>query len=62
MKTKKQIAVELHDKLLAELVALEIKTRVFRLENKNKQKEVFMVERDIKQTEISILEDYIKLL
>lgn len=56
MKTEKQIAQELHDKLLAKYVELDNEIEFLRLEQKDKEKEKVMIERDNLETRFKLLE------
>ena len=59
MKTRQQVAEEIHDNLEREWVALEVKVRFYRLTN-NKLLEKTMAERDYKDTERKLLEEYLQ--
>jgi hypothetical protein len=56
MKTEKQIAQELHDKLLTKYVELDNEIEFLRLEQKDKEKEKAMIERDNLETRFKLLE------
>ena len=60
MKTKQQIAHELHDYLTEKWVELEIEVRYLRLEGKEKEKNKKMIERDEIELRLSLLDEFIK--
>ena len=59
MKNKKQIQHELHDKLTRQLVELELEVVYLRLENRTKQKEKAMLDRDEVELKIRLLDELI---
>ena len=60
MKTKLQIAHELHDRLVEKIVWFELEVRYLRLEGKEKEKNHNMIARDEIELHLSLLEQYMK--
>lgn len=61
MKTRKQIAEEIHNELLKKLVLLNNQVQYLRFENKEKEKNKLVIERDSIEIKLRFLEKEEKL-